>query len=130
MKKGLIILIFCFYLLSTIGFSMAIHKCGNKVSASIFGLNINKHCNCDHENENHDNDCCNEKNLIVKADKSDKSTAKILIAKFNAAKFLFNLPISITSIVAVNSFTTIVFNAEFPPGHSPPLFLLDRAFLI
>lgn len=110
---------------------MNIHKCGEDVSYSIFGISLNENCTCDHSNNTHENECCKDKKITIKANSSDK----ILKKEFSLKKFeLKDIVLSPIYIIQgeTNLFSEYVslIENEFPPCHSPPLFILYRVFRI
>lgn len=119
------------HLFSTVGFSMEIHECGGKKSYSIYGLSLHKHCKCDHESVVHTNSCCEDKKCIVKGEHRDKMTNKVFESKKINAEIEIQFPITFASnIIQSNIVNPTIFRSEFPPGNSPPLYILYRNILI
>ncbi|MFM2225324.1 MAG: hypothetical protein RJA07_1526 [Bacteroidota bacterium] len=130
MKKITLLLTLFLYLSTTVGFSLTVHHCGGKNSFQLFGLNINKHCKCDHEKENHSTKCCHDKLVILKTNKNDKNTNKSFTLKFHSNKLVAFLPYQIATAFTTNNFPLPTFVSESPHGHSPPIYILHRSFLI
>ena len=61
MKLVFAIVLILTHLFSTVGFSMDVHVCGRKKGYSIYGIEINGHCGCNHKNVKHANNCCKNK---------------------------------------------------------------------
>ncbi len=131
MKLFISIFLICSHLFSTVGFSMEIHECGDTKSYSFYGLSFHKHCECDHESADHTNDCCKDKKSIVKGESKDKMTNKVFISKKICAECEIQLAIGFTSnVTPSNAVNPTIFRTEFPPGNSPPLYILYRDILI
>lgn len=131
MKIFISIFLIFSHLFSTVGFSMEIHECGGKKSYSIYGLSLHKLCKCDHESKDHTNSCCEDKTCLVKGEFKDKMTTKVIESKKINTQFDLSAPIIVVSdIVVSNTVNPTIFRTEFPPGNSPPLYILYRTFLI
>lgn len=55
-----------FFLLSSGGFGITMHKCGTSVSFSLNGIPLNKQCTCDHSHAHHHSSCCDDEHEYVK----------------------------------------------------------------
>lgn len=119
------------HLFSTVGFSMEVHECAGEKSYSIFGLSLTSLCECDHDSHKHDDNCCKDKKIIVKADQKEKATPKVQFVKHSLDAIL-TIP-QIEFIVKDHPLEepkTFAFGTEYPPDHSPPLYILYNVFLI
>ncbi len=119
------------HLFSTVGFSMEVHECAGEKSYSVFGLSLNSLCECDHESINHDDSCCRDKKIQVKADQKEKTTPKVQFVKHSLDAIL-TIP-HIEFIVKDQPLAEpkiFAFGTENPPEHSPPLYILYNKFLI
>jgi hypothetical protein len=131
MKKTIVIFLVLMHLLTVVGISMNVHFCMRKTSVTIAGIDIHKSCKCKHDEKKHSKKCCNNKDASVKADYSkDKSNNKLISISKDYGVDVFAL-YSFITIYNIQESSTIVFsNKGSPPRHSPPLFLLNRVFLI
>lgn len=110
---------------------MDIHHCGGKESYKVFGIDFNKHCNCNHADEGHTNKCCHDKKVEIKGEKKDKISAKTVAAKCSIKEVLFfNQPHTTTPKRVVFFVHHSPLKPEHPPGYSPPVYLRGGAFLI
>ena len=131
MKSVVSIFLIFSHLFSTMGFSMAIHECGGEKSYNVFGLSLNSLCECDHDSADHDDNCCKDKKVQVKADQKEKITPKAQFAK-HIFEVIFLKPkfeyfIKDEPLVELKSFAL---GTEYPPDHSPPMYILYESFLI
>jgi len=132
MKKFFILFFFCFYLSSSLGFSITIHQCGDHAAVSIFGIPLNKQCNCDHESEEHTNACCEDKSISIKFDQSDKYLPSNKSIPINTRvieldqNFLFNY--TVVSPLTCKIIATA--KVKKPPILQQYLFLLHQSFRI
>ncbi len=129
MKRIVVILLIFTHLFSAVGFSMNIHQCGGHKSYALFGFEIGAVCGCDHQDHSHSKDCCNDKKVVVKAQKKENVASKILVLKhfpvinFEPSFFCFqNVNVAVTIAVTIVS--------DHPPNHSPPLYLMYGVFRI
>lgn len=110
---------------------MEVHECAGEKSYSIFGLSLNSLCECDHDSHKHDDNCCKDKKVQVKADQKEKITPKVQFAKHTLDVILpiptIEFVIDDTPLAEPKSFA---FGTEYPPDHSPPLYILYNVFLI
>ncbi len=131
MKFFISIFLIVSHLFSTVGFSMEIHECGGAKSYSFYGFSLHKHCECDHESQDHTNDCCSDKQSIVKGENKDKITNKVLASKQIIIESELQKNIALTqNIVVPNNLAPTIFRTEFPPGNAPPLYIMYRNILI
>lgn len=110
---------------------MEVHECAGEKSYSIFGLSLTSLCECDHESHTHDDNCCKDKKIIVKADQKEKAISKVQFVKHSLDAIL-TVP-QIEFIVKDQPLAepkTFAFGTEYPPDHSPPLYILYNVFLI
>ncbi len=119
------------HLFSTVGFSIGVHECGGEKSYAFFGISFNSSCQCDHESEDHDKDCCQDKNTTFKAKYQDKQISKVNVVKKELVEFEVNSPSEFISKEIItyhpNSFA---FGTKHPPDYSPSLYILHNVFLI
>ncbi len=131
MKLFVSIFLILSHLFSTVGFSMEIHECGREKSYSFFGFHISSACQCNHESKDHKKDCCRDKKTIVKGELKEKITAKVILTRstteLNVAE---NKTTCIQKNTPCNSKSLLPHGTEYPPGYSPPLYLLYNVFLI
>ena len=131
MKRIFAIALIFIHLFSAVGFSMSIHYCGSHKSYSFFGIEVGTICGCDHNDHQHSKDCCKDKKVEVKAQKKENISSKVITLNHTLLYDFIPLPTysfkTKISIALTNSFTVY---AGHPPNHSPPLYLLNRAFLI
>lgn len=128
MKNVFVLFILTCYMLSSVSWSIGVHECASEKSYSLFGIQFNDKCECDHSDEEHTN-CCKDNTYLFKAENQDKLFKKEASFK----KLLIDFPASYCSNLF--QFKTIFFNIEFvncdlPTGHSPPLYILHRVFRI
>jgi hypothetical protein len=132
MRKFFILFFFCCYLSSLLVFSININNCGGHLSATIFGIPINKQCTCNHESEEHTNTCCADQSFSIKFDQSDKYLhANKTISIANRVidldrNFLFNY----TFVPPLTCKITATAKVDKPPIPEQYLFLLHQSFRI
>lgn len=131
MKKIFAIAFLHLYLFSIIGLSMNVHHCAGKTSYTIFEIDFNKLCNCQHSLEEHSSDCCHDDQVAVKAIDSDKISNKTIAfnkiyTPYLVALFSDNIHINFNFSTNTNT----VFKHEYPPRYSPPIYILNKVFLI
>ncbi len=131
MKRIFAITLIFIHLFSAVGFSINVHYCGNHKSYSFYGIEVGTICGCDHEDNQHNKDCCKDKKVEVKAQKKENISNKVISLNHTLLfdptplpTYFFKARISLEQ---TNSFTAYT---GHPPNHSPPLYLLNRAFLI
>ncbi len=131
MKVFISLILILSHLFSTVGFSMEIHECNGEKSYSFFGYQLSSHCECNHESPAHKKDCCKDKKTIIKADLKEKMSNKLVIAK-SCVEIVDLKQIAAFSDNEINQkgASHSAFGAQSPPGHSPPLYLLYKTFLI
>ncbi len=131
MKLFIPIFLILSHLFSTIGFSLEIHECGGHKSYSIYGFSLQKKCQCNHSSKDHTDDCCKDKQAVVKGEHKDKMTNKVFVSKkVNAETEIPNKIVFTPNIVLPDIVNPEIFRSEFPPGNSPPLYILYRSILI
>ena len=110
---------------------MNVHECAGEKSYSVFGLSLTSLCECDHDSHEHDDDCCNDKKIQVKADQKEKITSKVHFVK-QTLDVIIAIPQSefVINDQALPESKSLAFGAEYPLDHSPPLYLLYNVFLI
>ncbi len=81
MKKVFTIFLTIIFSLSAIGVQVTVHHCMGKTSFSVFGVDLNKHCKCKHEDETHKSRCCNSHTVTFKAPQ-DPYTSPYTIVSF------------------------------------------------
>ncbi|MBK7763680.1 MAG: hypothetical protein IPI46_09945 [Bacteroidetes bacterium] len=119
------------HLFSTVGFIMEVHECAGEKSYSIFGLSLTSLCECDHDSHKHDDNCCKDKKVQVKADHKDKITVKAFYQKHFLDVFILpKQQFFVSETQALTQPKSFAFGTEYPPDHSPPLYLLYNVFLI
>lgn len=128
MKNTFILFLLTTYLISTTSWSIGVHECAGEESYSIFGINLNFKCECDHSDREHKN-CCTDDKILLKADTKDKIAKK----ENDFKKLSFEGVVSFYKIIyeykSLISNSGLV-NYEIPTGHSPPLYILFRVFRI
>ena len=130
MKKGLSIAILLCYLLSLVGFNVVKHECAGETSIIFFGIG-SSNCECEHESDAHDEDCCHDEQLLVKALDSDKVGSKsVAIGKIESKKVFADFVTACKIDFDFNSLVKEVIKYEYPPRYSPPIYLQNRVFLI
>ncbi len=119
------------HLFSAVGFSMNVHYCDSHKSYSLFGVEVGTICSCDHQDHRHSKDCCKDKKVEVKAQKKENIGSKLITLKHTLFFDFISLPIYNFKLkmLFAQSNTSNVYTGHLP-NHSPPLYLLDRAFLI
>ncbi len=129
MKKGIALLLIFTHLLSSVGFSMSIHHCGKNVSYKIGKLELNKHCNCKVEVKAKTSKCCKNEQVIVKADKKDKSSNQSRI-QLSINSFSVH-PQALTYICIEALPSSKVFSStKAPPGNTSPPFIKNHSLRI
>ncbi len=129
MKKIFAIAFLHLHLFSIIGLGINVHHCGTKTSYTIFEIAINEPCNCNHLKETSFHKCCNENHIVIKAIDSDiignnpiasnkSHPTSLMVFFWDDIHFNFS------------THTNIVFKYEYPPRYSPPIYLLNKIFLI
>lgn len=119
------------HLFSTVSFSMNMHECGGEKSFAYFGIHFTQKCNCNHDSEDHKKDCCSDKKLVVKGDLKEKITQKVFITKAFDFFDTIELPlIEFQQKKVTTSIDIVSLSSEYPPGYSPPLYILYRSILI
>ena len=130
MKKSILLLCIVSHLFSTVGFCINVHQCGSHKSYNVFGFSLSETCLCDHQSNDHEDTCCKDKKLVVKAEIKDKILIKSVYPK---PSFIVNfIPAKLWIYRNSNlnfRHCTFVEN-DFPPSHPPPLFKLYRVFRI
>ena len=128
MKKSLLILLACFYLVAASGITLNLHYCGGKLKeVSLFASNDDDGC-CG--NKKRSKGCCSEKNALIKVKDNHFSNASIKIDN-QVAKVL----IPQLSYVLINYLSA---GFDFKPrySHSPPvhydkpIYLKNRVLII
>lgn len=129
MKKGIALLLIFTHLFSSVGFSMSIHHCGKNVSYKIGKLELNKHCKCKVEAKAKSSKCCKNEQVIVKADKKDKSSGQ---SRIQLTIHSFSLyPQALTSMaIEALPFSLAHFPAKAPPGNTSPPFIKNHSLRI
>jgi hypothetical protein len=113
------------------GLGIKVHHCGTKISYEIFEFAINETCNCNHLKETSFHKCCKEKHIIVKAIDSDKIGNKTIAFNKTYTTFLATFFIdNHTANINLLTNTNTVFKHEYPPRYSPPIYILNKFFLI
>lgn len=130
MKKVLVIIVLFAHLFSTVGFSMDIHHCGPSKTYSILGLELGEECCCDHDEQNHEDDCCKDEKLEVKSLKKENIPQKSVVFKQVATEPCPPAVYSAYLPVLTERVITRRIPVEQPPDHSPPIYLLHRVFRI
>ncbi len=131
MKRIFVIMLIFTHLFSAVGFSMNIHYCGNQKSYSFFGVEVGSICGCDHQDHQHSKDCCKDKKVKVKAQKKENISSKHITLNHTLLYDFIHLPIySFKTKIPIALTNSIYLSIGHPPNHSPPLYLLNRAFLI
>ena len=131
MKLFISIFLILSHLFSTVGFSMEVHECAGKKSYTFDGISFTRLCKCEHDSEKHSKDCCSDKKTIVKAEQKDKMTQKVVIAKNIIEPFIFQQAFHFSKRDIIHSEKkSLAFGSEYPPDHSPPLYILYNVFLI
>jgi len=79
LKKLTIIVFVQVYLFSIIGVTLKYHECEGESSIEIFGFVFGENCCCEHESDEHQNDCCHEDIKTIQADngRAENRSAKI-----------------------------------------------------
>jgi hypothetical protein len=101
-------------LFSSVGLHANIHLCGNDTAITLYGIEFGKHCDCEHDDHS---DCCEDKSLVIHADKSDKSGARLLTAIFDSYKYF------LVKAIPYNLFS-VAKNQQF---HSPSIIICDSS---
>lgn len=122
MKKGIALLLILTHLFSSVGFSMSIHHCGKNVSYKIGKLELNKNCKCKVEAKTKSSKCCKNEQVIVKADKKDKSSSQSRIQLSIHAITLCPQALTSFSVEALPA-SLVHFPAKAPPGNTSPPFI-------
>lgn len=110
---------------------MGMHECGGEKSFTVFGISLGHPCECDHEQREHQENCCKDKKVVVQADHSNKYVQKAIFEK--KSTFQEYLPIAhfnFLSKVCSKSVKNTFHKLERPPNSSPPLYILHNTFLI
>jgi hypothetical protein len=107
------------------------HECGGEKSHAIFGISINETCTCNHDSITHEEDCCKDKKITVKAEKKDKNVSKQIVHTFKIIDLIYQDAV-IYHFVAKTTLPifTIVNRIEYPPGYARPLYIMYNSFLI
>ena len=131
MKLSVSLFLIISHLFSTVGFSMEVHECGTERSYAIYGISLTSLCCCDHESEDHTKDCCTDKKTVVKGEFKEKISLKVfpskqLIEPLEIPRSSFSINIDHEPVQTI----VPLLGAEYPPGSSPPLYVLYRVFLI
>ncbi len=122
MKKGIALLLILTHLFSSVGFSMSIHHCGKNISYKVGKLELNKHCKCKVEPKAKSSKCCRNEQVIVKADKKDKSSSHSRIQLLIHTLTLY--PHTLTSFgIEALSTSLVYFPTKAPPGTTSPPFI-------
>ena len=130
MRKGLSIAILCCYLLSLVGFNMSKHECAGETSINFFGIG-GSNCECEHESEEHEDECCHDEQLLVKALDSDKVSSKsVAICKIESKAVFVDFETTCKIACDVTGIVKEFIKYEYPPRYSPPIYLQNRVFLI
>jgi hypothetical protein len=130
-KICLSILLIVSHLLSTVGIQLSAHQCGDEVSYSLFGTHFNDHCECDHESEDHDEDCCSSKKMEVKSNKDFKLFQKSIFQQKTSIIIEESIYFFVSNLKTLsNSQTFKCHYNEHPPGVYWPYYLLYRNFRV
>ena len=110
---------------------MNVHHCGGIISYEVFGIDFNKHCRCNHQNEGHSSKCCHDNKIVIKALDSDKISRKIISLSKIRNSFTSEIPnTDYKNNAHLFSYPNKALKYEFSPGYSLPVHLLNRVFLI
>lgn len=124
---GLLVLL---HLVSTAGFSIDIHECGKNKEYSYLGFSIGESCKCNHSKAIHKKRCCHEKKVTIKADKQDKINKNEIVFK-SVFTAIDCKPIELRfNNTQYFSSDLKYYQLEFPPTHSPPIYILHGVFRI
>lgn len=129
MKKGIALLLIITHLFSSVGFSMSIHHCGKNVSYKIGKLELNKKCKCKVEVKAKSSKCCKNEQVIVKADKKDRSSSQSRIQLSIVSFSVFTQALTGLSNEAFPS-QKVHSSTKGPPGNTSPPFLKNHSFRI
>lgn len=116
--------------MSLVGLIVNVHHCAGQVSYQIFGLNISNDCDCEHQSVKHTSSCCHNEQIEIKSVENIQIASNFSLVKNNWTFIIqthFNFNCEISSPVFL--FKKVI-KPDYPPRHSPPVYILNRVFLI
>jgi len=131
MKRVLAILLVFTHLLTTTGFGMNVHHCGGKTSYHLFGIDFNKTCKCNHEEDNHPSKCCHDKKIEIKASDNIKNTVREFELKkvfLPEGKIFYTVSSLFSQLYTTSQLVPSISNP--PPLLRAPLLLFIQVFRI
>lgn len=130
MKRIFTITFLNLYLLSLVGLSVNVHHCSGQNSYQIFGININNDCECEHQDEKHSSSCCHNEQIEIKSIDNNQIISNCYLLKNNWTLILTpNLPFD-CEIGQTSTIFKKVVKPDYPPQYSPPIYILNRVFLV